>query len=421
MPASPPGMLVVPTFQTYPATILSEPNLVNFWRLNEEAGSFFEDYKNPNYVYANPSFETNTTGWQTTGGDLSAGATLTRVAGAVGPTGAFCGQVVTTNALAFEGVAFPLSQTFISGVTYTISVYAKGNAGGEAVQLLIDSASGGLSALNITLTTSGVRYSLQWTPSANTAATLYFRTQGASAYTFKIDCFQISRDPAPVTYSDGGNFLTGNGGFTPNSTGQISGDKAVALNGTTGYLQASNNTAVGNTTGLTTGFTIEGWCNPSTFPNGAKLWQKASGATNIFNWGANTFWGTNGWEWDVGSGTGSPDGGFGSGFFNMSAWNYFATGFDGVSQGYVYINGASAATWTITASVTLGSGTNPFQVGDTFDGTTHANFMAASFQSVAFYNTLLVPGQAGLHYARGVGAFDRPGLQALQGVARALW
>jgi hypothetical protein len=197
---------------------------------------------NPDYIgpitnfVTNPSFEVSTANWTTSNGTApSTGATLTQDA-TTSQFGAKSGKVVTTAALAGEGIGIdPVPSPaggWIAGTKYTFSVYLKGNAGGEQVLIWFgwDGGSDKSPQQLITLTNNWVRYAVEWTPiSTRTTALIAIMTQSAQALTFFVDgamvvSSAINSNPA---YFDG------------NSVNSI-------WNGTTG-LSSSTRGAIGDT------------------------------------------------------------------------------------------------------------------------------------------------------------------------------
>jgi uncharacterized phage protein gp47/JayE len=164
------------------------------------------DYSN---LIANPGFEYDTTGaapaaWSAAAAAwLAAGATIT--ADATTPqTGARSLKVVTT-AVTGEGAQIPLGGTFQAGVPYTLSVYLRGNAGGEIVQIALGPSAGDNRTLNCTLTTAWQLFSVTWTPTANESGNVYaaLRTTAATVMTFFADSLIVSQSGAAVPYVNG--------------------------------------------------------------------------------------------------------------------------------------------------------------------------------------------------------------------------
>lgn len=152
-------------------------------------------------LFTNPDFETNTTGWTTTVSyRIAVGGTVTRVT-AQHHGGVAAGQVVTT-ATASAGVDYTTLPT-VAGQALTVAVWLKGNAGGEALQLILGDATVGNTVVSATLSTSWQRFSVTLTPTA-TGTTGFAVRQIAAAVKawFVDDCLAIARAVAP-DYGDG--------------------------------------------------------------------------------------------------------------------------------------------------------------------------------------------------------------------------
>jgi hypothetical protein len=152
--------------------------------------------------FTNPNFETNTTGWGTTASfRIATAATLTRV------TAQFHGgvaalQVVTTAAAVNQGADYP-TLTVTSGVPKTVAVWLKGNAGGEALQLILGDGTVGSATATAVLTTAWQRFTVTLTPVASGTTGFAVRQTTASIKTFFMDdALAIARTVAP-TYGDG--------------------------------------------------------------------------------------------------------------------------------------------------------------------------------------------------------------------------
>jgi len=169
-----------------------------------------------NYV-SNPSFEYDTVGgvpatWSTTlpGWFLNAGATLTVRGTSFGgnQSGVQHLEVVTTNALAFEGTVFNMG--LLPAGVYTFSVYLKGNAGGEKIQLCAGQGNATNTITAFTLTNGYVRYTTTFTTDGTKVCYCGVRTATAAAVTMFMDAAQVTAgEPAtPPEYADGD--ITGN-------------------------------------------------------------------------------------------------------------------------------------------------------------------------------------------------------------------
>lgn len=156
----------------------------------------------------NPSFEYDTLGgapaaWYSSGTFLGAGATLTVVSTQAQNGSQSCQVVTTATANRGLGIALslPSSGQFLAGVAYTFQIWLKGNAGGEAVALLVGTATDNHSQ-NVTLTAGWAQYSVVWTPTANeTSANAAVRGTAASIVTFFADTAMVTT--GATQYVDG--------------------------------------------------------------------------------------------------------------------------------------------------------------------------------------------------------------------------
>lgn len=161
----------------------------------------------PNLV-ANPSFEVDTTGWAASGvGFLNAGATFARILTAPF-SGVGCLQVDTTASPASQGVFSrfgPSNKQFNAESAYTVSVYLKGNVGGEVVTVVYGDSALGTVTLDCTLTTAWQRFSgviFQGVIADGTNASVGIRGKNAAAIRFFVDAVQVTQTRFAVTYSD---------------------------------------------------------------------------------------------------------------------------------------------------------------------------------------------------------------------------
>jgi Carbohydrate binding domain len=162
--------------------ILARLTSVTFFVDNVSVGT-----SNPNWV-TNPSFETNLTGWApgVTGDRYEwSGATITQVS-SQHEAGADAMQV-TTGSGGYTGVEYPLSGTFNAGTTYTLTMWLKGNSGGEPTQEYLGAQTDSYASASPTLTTSWQQITMNWTPSVTeTHAEIAIRTISAVS-TFFVD------------------------------------------------------------------------------------------------------------------------------------------------------------------------------------------------------------------------------------------
>ena len=149
---------------------------------------------------ANDGFETNTTGWSVSAGINAAATSITRTATAP-YMGAWMGRLVTT-ATNGSGVKYVLTGTFSTGNTYRFSVYLKSVSGTTSGKILIGSlgTAGDRANSTFTLTTSWVRYSVDWSPSSDrTDAQVNITNNAASAMTVDIDDAEVIESSADRT------------------------------------------------------------------------------------------------------------------------------------------------------------------------------------------------------------------------------
>lgn len=162
----------------------------------------------PINLVPNPSFEEDAVGaapasWQPSILENNVGATLTCQSSAGAQSGSKAMRVVTTAALVSEGAEVSLPGTFLGGQPYTLSLYMKGNAGGEQIFPGLG-VPGDLVQTGATLTTNWVQSTVSWTPSANrNNVTVFIQHSAASAVTFFIDAVQVTATSSAITYFDG--------------------------------------------------------------------------------------------------------------------------------------------------------------------------------------------------------------------------
>lgn len=154
----------------------------------------------PANLAPNPSLETDLAGWATSGPTLNPGASISRTT-----TQAYVGTaslwVTTSAAQPFEGAGLSVPGTFKAGVTYTFSVYLKGNAGGESLQLLLADISGEFGASSVTLTNGWQRFSATWVPTLDRAAVdAVIRGIPAAVQTWFVDGVMVTQTPGVVAY-----------------------------------------------------------------------------------------------------------------------------------------------------------------------------------------------------------------------------
>jgi hypothetical protein len=199
-------------------------------------------------VVTNSSFETNTSGWGTTASArIATGATLTRVTSQQEEGTASC-RVVTT-ATANEGADFT-GISVVSGKTYTATAYARGNAGGETVNLMVGDGTVNSANVSATLSSSAwTKLQVSFTATATGTTGVAVRNTPASVVTFFIDSVSVVHGSAQASQNQSSTTWCENvGNFTamPN---------LVIYGPSTGTIQAVNNTT-GNDFQALSGMTL---------------------------------------------------------------------------------------------------------------------------------------------------------------------
>ena len=160
----------------------------------------------------NPSFETNTSGWITSGGFLAGTSTLTRVAD-TGAAGSYVGKVVTP---ATWGAGTATDVNVRAGQKYKVRVLVKRQAGGANLRIAMGEVASPneelVVAANVSPSASSYNeYTATVTPARSGTYRLYVRTEGSStATTFYVDGASVR--PETPEY-------VGNTSFETNTTG----------------------------------------------------------------------------------------------------------------------------------------------------------------------------------------------------------
>jgi hypothetical protein len=163
----------------------------------------------------NDGFETSTAGWSVSAGINAAGTSITRTV-TTAYMGTAVGRLVTTGTNG-SGVNYDFGTTsFTSGRTYRFRVALKSISGTTAAKILIGSlgTAGDRASATMTLTTSFVEYTVDWTPSGTrTDVEVNVTNNAASIGTFDIDdaeVFETIDDVTPdseyLTYGRGASF-----------------------------------------------------------------------------------------------------------------------------------------------------------------------------------------------------------------------
>jgi hypothetical protein len=219
------------------------------WRLNETSGNVAGDTATTPELVTNPSFETDTSGWATTGGYFMATSTIAREADSAAPDGGHAGKVVTPASWqAGAGTNFNVQ----AGQQYRVRVKVKRTAGSSNLRIALGEVNGPYEELVVAAvatpsTTDYTEYTGVVTPSRSGAYRLYVRTTNNTASTFWIDAASV-RQENNGTYT--GGYTQGASGATPD------GDRAVLLDGVSGRVTTGFNPFAGSRT-------FEGWAKRS--------------------------------------------------------------------------------------------------------------------------------------------------------------
>ena len=160
------------------------------------------EYATYTNLVLNPHGENDLTGWDTAN-NVFPGAVMSRVADA-----SFAGTHVVRSAVTASGTWWGVnyeaggSGFFQSGVTYQAVFVLKGEAGGEALQLVLGQP-GQWTTPNITLTNDWAPYVVSWTPAGNAAGHMTVRTQGSMTGAWRIGGVLLLEGFTPVAYFDG--------------------------------------------------------------------------------------------------------------------------------------------------------------------------------------------------------------------------
>jgi len=149
-------------------------------------------------LVGNAGFETNLTGWNTSGSDT--GVTLSRVAG--GHSGGWAAKLTNTASVASTSTLNDSPNwvtTTAAATTYTGSLWVRGDAPGAVVKLRFREYNGstlvGTATAQVTLTTSWQQVSLSYAPASPGASTLdlnAFVSKAATGTAFYADDASIT-------------------------------------------------------------------------------------------------------------------------------------------------------------------------------------------------------------------------------------
>lgn len=353
----------------------------------------------------NPNFEHDTpggaaAGWATSSTLVTTGAAAT-VTTSSPQAGSNALQVVTTSGSAHEGVdVAATTNSMANGFTYWVSVWLKGNAGGEALTIMIgDGGSGQVTQKNVTLSKAWTQYWVEVTATANRASLhVAVRTQAATAVTFFIDTvgiFQVvTVKTPPPSYFDGdtsgdswagtvGNSASNQPATTvktqlPGALTHDAGGSALFTGTATGYVLVPDAAALR----ITGDLTIEGWIKPTGVTGTQVLVSKLSGS-NGYELGLN---GTH--LYFTAGGTTVTD----TAVISAGSWQYVAVTLTGTTVQF-YVNGAPTNSGTgavpTSSSAALTLGANP----------TPANYYTGQAQEFAVASHAATPGDISGQYA----------------------
>lgn len=329
---------------------------------------------------ANPlTANSNLTGWGDIGGHINAGATRSWVTTAPLNIGTGEMQIVTT-ATANEGAAAQVTgSSFTSGVPLTASVYLRGNVGGETILLVLGASGVDTATQSVVLTTSWVRYSVVWTPTANETQVFFtIRNTAANVSTWFANAAQVTNTPNPVPYSDTTGIQLGQAGAV-SSGGDT--DTAVLFDGQSGYVNVGNPTPLQLVVG-----SIACWAKTSSASTAFRAIVVKQNAWGIFT--DNVHWGF----YDWGAGTFRDSGVVA----NDGNWHHLVLTFQsGVTNGSVlYIDGIARLTSTMTVS----SQGIALQVGGAGSPNT-AQYWSGTIDEPTIYNYVLSAAQVSTLYA----------------------
>jgi hypothetical protein len=147
-------------------------------------------------LVSNPGFETDTSGWTTSAqGPTNGGATLTRDT-TTAATGSASGKVVTPGAAPSEGISLDATNGYfhaLAGQPYTLSIQIKASAPAWLRLYMQDNQLGNGGVLkNIDASTSWQRFTLTWTPTADSPhGDVYIYAFGTQAVSFSVDAVSV--------------------------------------------------------------------------------------------------------------------------------------------------------------------------------------------------------------------------------------
>ncbi|HEX8051734.1 MAG TPA: LamG-like jellyroll fold domain-containing protein [Thermoleophilaceae bacterium] len=261
---------------------------VAYWRLNESTGTTAADSAPHHQHVSNTSFESDTSGWASTGAFFLGSSTLTRVADSEAPDGDYVAKVEAPEWQ--RGIGTDMLLT--AGRRYRVRVKLKREPGSQQIRVgLGEIASPNeelVIASNAVPGSAGyTEYTGVATPSRTGTYRLYVRAANAGGppSTFYVDAATVTEDNAG-TYT---------GGYTLNEPGATAdADRAVRLNGSSGYVAVPD----AQTLDLGDRLSIEAWFKRSSLTGdqilvgkgqdayvlmiaGGKLTLRKGGAGNI--------------------------------------------------------------------------------------------------------------------------------------------
>ncbi len=170
--------------------------------------NFDDRYTSDRNWHDNPSFEVDTAGWSAAAitNLIAAGTSIAQVVDNATPaTGIRAGEAVLTASLN-SGVGYSIPYRFLSGVTYSASVWLKSMSGSLTVRAGLASAGtpSDIASSGLDITTSWALSTLTWTPKADRTDVVFFiRTTTAAAATVRIDGVNVNPGALANPYIEG--------------------------------------------------------------------------------------------------------------------------------------------------------------------------------------------------------------------------
>ncbi len=350
------------------------PGPIGYWKFDEGQGyaaknTAWQKTGTTTNLVTNPSFETNTTGWNTD----SANSSIAQVSG--GLFGNYAMSVTLSPATAYKGTYVSISTSI--NTTYTFTTFYKDPNGYFKIQVNGSSSNILSDSNNFSATSAWTKKTVTFTTGAtDTSVVIYINTRGTYAGTIYLDGVQLEQASSATPYCDGS--LTGNGLHKWNGTahaststcdygndGQIIGatwqpesqcisGKCLSFDGTRNYINAGT----GSSLNVTGAITLSAWIRPTNLTSYHVIMAKSNGNTA----GTQYELRTNGTDVEfltVNTGTTVYIAKY-TGALSLNNWAYVVGDFDGTTL-RVYVNGKVGET-TATFSGTQVTTTEPFTI-----------------------------------------------------------